>query len=213
MTLRPLLLCGLLAAGFACATAGPSPESANAAAKEDLPRVLFETELGPIVLQVDTRRAPITGGNFLRYVDEARYRDAHFYRVVTPSNQPGNPVRIAVIQGGLGFDPHPSELPPIAHETTADTGILHRDGTLSLARAEPGTGSSEIFICIGDQPGLDYGGQRNPDGQGFAAFGQVVEGMEVVRAIHRLPEDKQFLLEPVAVTHVQRVGAGRASED
>jgi peptidyl-prolyl cis-trans isomerase A (cyclophilin A) len=105
-------------------------------------------------------------------------------------------------------------LPPVAPETTAQTGRRHVDGTVSLARAEPGTGSAQyFFICIGDQPALDFGGTRNPDGQGFAAFGRVVRGMDVVRRIHALPADGeadseymrgQMLTEPVRIERAVR---------
>jgi len=119
-------------------------------------------------------------------------------------NQPDNDVKIEVIQGGLGFDKHPMELPTILHETTDKTGIRHLNGTLSMARLEPGTASSEIFICINDQPELDFGGKRNPDGQGFAAFGKVISGMDVVRKIQLLPETNQILDKVVKVNSIQR---------
>ena len=166
----------------------------------------METELGPIQLELYPDRAPITVSNFLRYVDENRYEDFHFYRVVHMENQPDNDVKIEVIQGGLGFDKHPMELPTIVHETTDKTGIRHLNGTLSMARLEPGTASSEIFICINDQPELDFGGQRNPDGQGFAAFGKVISGMDVVRKIQLLPETNQMLDKVVKVNSIQRNG-------
>ena len=164
----------------------------------------METELGPIQLELYPDRAPITVSNFLRYVDENRYEDFHFYRVVHMENQPDNDVKIEVIQGGLGFDKHPMELPTIIHETTDKTGIRHLNGTLSMARLEPGTASSEIFICINDQPELDFGGKRNPDGQGFAAFGKVISGMDVVRKIQLLPETNQILDKVVKVNSIQR---------
>jgi len=169
------------------------------------PRVTLETTVGTIVVELEPERAPVTTANFLRYVDEGLFGGATFYRVVRDDNQPDNPVKIGVIQGGLGFDDGPRPLPEIAHETTAASGLKHLDGTLSMARAAPGTASSEIFICVGDQPELDFGGRRNPDGQGFAAFGRVVEGMEVVRAIQRLPAEGQILREPVAITRVARI--------
>ena len=127
-----------------------------------------------------------------------------FYRVVRQDNQPDKKVKIEVVQGGLGGESSEKELPPIAHETTNRTGVLHKDGTLSMARAEPGTASSEFFICVGDQPELDFGGKRNPDGQGFAAFGKVVKGMDVVRRIQSLPDEKQILKEPVRITSFVR---------
>ena len=173
-------------------------------ARETIIPISMETELGPIQLELYPDRAPITVSNFLRYVDENRYEDFHFYRVVHMENQPDNDVKIEVIQGGLGFDKHPMELPTIIHETTNNTGIRHLNGTLSMARMEPGTASSEIFICINDQPELDYSGKRNPDDQGFAAFGKVISGMDVVRKIQLLPETNQMLDKVVKVNSIQR---------
>ena len=175
-------------------------------ARETIIPISMETELGPIQLELYPDRAPITVSNFLRYVDENRYEDFHFYRVVHMENQPDNDVKIEVIQGGLGFDKHPMELPTIIHETTDKTSIRHLNGTLSMARLEPGTASSEIFICINDQPELDYSGKRNPDGQGFAAFGKVISGMDVIRKIQLLPETKQMLDKVVKVNSIQRNG-------
>ena len=175
-------------------------------ARETIIPISMETELGPIQLELYPDRAPITVSNFLRYVDQNRYEDLHFYRVVHMENQPDNDVKIEVIQGGLGFDKHPMELPTILHETTDKTGIRHLNGTLSMARLEPGTASSEIFICINDQPELDYSGKRNPDDQGFAAFGKVISGMDVIRKIQLLPETKQMLDKVVKVNSIQRNG-------
>ena len=175
-------------------------------ARETIIPISMETELGPIQLELYPDRAPITVSNFLRYVDKNRYEDLHFYRVVHMKNQPDNDVKIEVIQGGLGFDKHPMELPTILHETTDKTGIRHLNGTLSMARLEPGTASSEIFICINDQPELDYSGKRNPDDQGFAAFGKVISGMDVIRKIQLLPETKQMLDKVVKVNSIQRNG-------
>ena len=176
---------------------------------ETMIQIVLETELGPIQLELYPDKAPTTVSNFLRYVDENRYEDLHFYRVVHMGNQPNNEVKIEVIQGGLGFDKHPMELPPILHETTDKTGIKHLDGTISMARLEPGTASSEIFICINDQPELDFGGTRNPDGQGFAAFGKVISGMDVVRKIQMLKETKQMLNKTVRIQSIRLVSGVR----
>jgi peptidyl-prolyl cis-trans isomerase A (cyclophilin A) len=154
---------------------------------------LVVTGVGDITLEIYVDKAPVTAGNFLKYVREKRFRGAAFYRVVRADNQPHNKVKISVIQGGLMDDIPGQSLPPIAHETTAHTGILHKDGVISMARLEPGTATSEFFICVGDQPELDLGGKRNPDGQGFAAFGRVTKGMEVVHRILRQPDKKQYL--------------------
>jgi peptidyl-prolyl cis-trans isomerase A (cyclophilin A) len=168
------------------------------------PRVVMHTDLGDIMVELYLEKAPVTARNFLRYVDEGRFHDASFYRVVHLSNQPRDSIRIEVIQGGL-MDHHEDQmLPPIAHEGTDQTGILHLDGTISMARWKPGTATSEFFICIGSQPQLDFGGKRNPDGQGFAAFGRVVDGMDVVRKIQRLPDRDQMLETPVRIEFMER---------
>jgi peptidyl-prolyl cis-trans isomerase A (cyclophilin A) len=147
-------------------------------------RVRMLTDLGPIVIELYPDKAPITVANFLAYADRRLLDGGAFYRTVSPKND-NNPATINVIQGGLNRDDSP--LPAIAHETTKVTGILHADGVISMARGAPGTAGSEFFICIGDNHALDFGGARNKDGQGFAAFGKVVEGMDVVRKIHDAP--------------------------
>lgn len=159
------------------------------------PHVLIETDYGNIEAVLYRDKAPITVNNFLRYIDEDLLEDARFYRVVLldPDNQPDNEVKIEVVQGGLFDDDHPDHQAPIEHETTEQTGIKHLDGTLSMARWGPGTATIDFSICVGDQPELDYKGGRNSDGWGFAAFGRVVKGMDVVRKIHRLPSTDQYL--------------------
>ena len=175
------------------------------------PHVLIKTELGDIEVEVYGDKAPVTAANFLKYVEEGRFRGATFYRTVTMNNQPDNDVKIEVIQGGLGDDPDGLALPAIEHETTDLTGVLHRDGTISMARSSPGTASSEIFICIGDQPELDFGGKRNPDGQGFAAFGRVVDGMDVVKRIQAQPADGQSLNPQIKITEIILLGSSLES--
>jgi peptidyl-prolyl cis-trans isomerase A (cyclophilin A) len=118
-------------------------------------------------------------------------------------NQPDNDIKIEVIQGGPGRQGRERQLPPIEHETTEATGIKHLDGVISMARNRPGSATSEFFICIGDQPSLDFGGMRNRDGQGFAAFGRVIKGMDVVREIQQLePDGGQYLEEPVPIRRI-----------
>ena len=183
------------------------------AADRPNPQVIITTDVGDIVIEVYSDRAPLTAKNFLRYVDEDRLRGTFFYRAVRMDNQPNDTVKIEVVQGGIGFVESDLRLPPIAHETTQQTGVLHRDGVISMARAAPGTASSEFFICIGDQPELDYRGERNPDGEGFAAFGKVVDGMDVVRKIHAGEADGQMLKMPVIITEVRRVKKRGLRED
>jgi peptidyl-prolyl cis-trans isomerase A (cyclophilin A) len=172
--------------------------------------VEMTTSLGLVEMEIYADEAPITATNFLRLVDGGHMDGGSFYRTVSPENDNGSPV-ISVIQGGLGDAESP--FAPIAHETTADTGLLHVDGAVSMARADVGTASTELFICIGDQPALDFGATRNPDEQGFAVFGRVINGMDVVRAIHTQPADAptesayvagQILEEPVTIISIRR---------
>ena len=163
------------------------------------PIIIIYTPIGQIILELYHKKAPITVNNFLSYIIQNRYDDCHFYRVVHSKNQPQNNIQIEVIQGGLGFEKHPMELEPIKHETTKATGVLHKDGTISMARLEPGTASSEFFICIKDQPELNFGGKRNPDGQGFAAFGQVIKGMDIVKNIQNLGSKDQILEKTIPI--------------
>lgn len=176
-----------------------------AAAPEAAPVVVvLETELGAIAIEVDAAAAPATARNFLRYVDAGHYRGGRFHRTVRLDNQPQNPVKIEVIQASVAAAREAESFPPIALERTSVTGLRHRDGVVSMARDAPDTATSDIFVCIGDQPELDFGGRRNPDGQGFAAFGRVVAGMDVVRRIQAAPADGQLLTPPVAITGARR---------
>ncbi|MDX8338743.1 peptidylprolyl isomerase [Draconibacterium sp. IB214405] len=170
------------------------------AAAQELPRVKMQTNLGNIIVEIDTINAPLSAKNFLEHVTEDTYKNALFYRVVRMDNQPNNDVKIEVIQGGIYTEPRFETIKPIAHETTETTGLKHLDGTLSMARSEPGTASTEFFICVNDQPELDFGGKRNPDGQGFAAFGQVISGMDVVRKIQQQKDEQQTLVDKVVVS-------------
>lgn len=167
------------------------------------PTVVIKTTKGDIEVLLYADKAPVTVSNFLRYVDSAMYDGSGFYRVVTLMNQPNDSVKIEVIQGGRR-DLKSGGFPPIPHEHTGITGILHRDGVISMARSKPGTATSEFFICVGDQPALDFGGKRNPDGQGFASFGIVTSGMNVVKEIQAIPAATQYPGEPVRIVSVSR---------
>ena len=177
--------------------------------KNQNPRVLISTQLGDIEAEIYTDKAPVSASNFMQYVDSGRYNNdlVCFYRIVRQDNQPDKPIKIEVIQGGYGKDSliEIYQFPPIKHETTKETGVLHKDGVLSMARTEPGTASSEFFICVGDQPELDFGGKRNADGQGFAAFGKVTKGMDVVREIQKLKDTDQYLKNPVRIIGIKRI--------
>ena len=173
--------------------------------KSKNPIVRISTEIGEIEVDIFVKEAPVTATNFLEYIKKGIFKDGCFYRVVNMENQPDNDIKIEVIQGGLGWSDSVPGLGPIKHETTDITGIKHLDGTLSMARDKPGSASSEFFICINDQPELDYGGKRNPDGQGFAAFGKVIKGMDVVKKIQKLDNTNQMLDNPVIILDIIRL--------
>jgi peptidyl-prolyl cis-trans isomerase A (cyclophilin A) len=169
------------------------------------PRVQIDTAIGSITVELDAVRAPVTTKNFHRYVLEGFYSDGEFFRTVTASNQPENSVKIAVIQAGADPAREDEVFDQIVLERTSETELRHLDGTISMARFGPDTATHSFFICVGDQPGLDFGGARNPDNQGFAAFGRVVDGMELVREIHAMPADGQNLDPPLRIQRAVRV--------
>lgn len=211
------LLALALAACVAPASAGkPDAASDMADARAQAVRLRVETTAGVMLWAVYPGKAPITAGNFLRHVDARAYDGASFYRTVRADND-RNPATIHVIQGGISrpdvANPRPAPFPPIAHESTADTGLRHVDGALSMARLAPGSAQSEFFVSIGENPVLDAGGTRNPDRLGFAVFGQVLQGMDVVRKIHvssaNAPTDEpyvqgQMLDAPVRIISIRR---------
>lgn len=162
----------------------------------------IDTALGEIEIELYPDKAPITVQNFLQYVDSSAYDNSSFFRTCTEENEADRKVKIEVIQGG-NIDKD-DERPPIPMETTETTGILHKNGTISMARSEPNSATSSFFICINDQPELDYGGKRNPDGQGFAAFGRVTKGMDVVLKIQSRKNEDQYLIEPVKIRSITR---------
>jgi peptidyl-prolyl cis-trans isomerase A (cyclophilin A) len=178
--------------GFICViTACSSPKYKN-------PHVVIETKFGDIEVELYPDQAPKTVAAFLSYIDSGYYNNATFYRVLRDDEQPSDAPKAELIQGGIWQTNYKlsSKIPGIPHEPTNQTKILHTDGTISLARQAPGTANTEFFICVGDQPGFNYGGANNPDGQGYAAFGKVVKGMDVVKSIYNAPEtDGDF--EPV----------------
>jgi peptidyl-prolyl cis-trans isomerase A (cyclophilin A) len=177
---------------------------ANARA-QTLPHVLVRTSAGDITLEIDSVHAPATAANFLHYVDAGLYRGGLFHRTVTPDNQPNNAVKIEVIQAGMDSTRSTQRSAPIALERTKVTGLLHKDGVVSMARGGPDSATDGFFICIGDQPELDFGGKRNADGQGFAAFGRVTNGMDVVRKIQHSPATGQRLTPPIGILEAKRV--------
>ncbi|GAC1584149.1 MAG: peptidylprolyl isomerase [Candidatus Velthaea sp.] len=174
--------------------------------------VAIFTSMGRIDVRIDDEHAPKTAANFLQYVKRGFFEGGSFFRTVTtkPDNQPGKTVKIDVIQATHNAKTHPKLDPPVYFEPTSRTGITHRDGTISMARdAAPDTAQTDFFICIGAQPGLDDGGGRSADHRGFAAFGEVTRGMDVVRAIHAAHAKNQSLEPPVRIERVV-VQAGSA---
>ena len=151
------------------------------------PVVVFETEKGAIEVEVDAIHAPVSAANFLKYVDGGFYAGGSVNRAVRPDNTTRHDVEIQVIQFQMDAARRADAFPPIALERTSVTGLRHLDGVVSMARSGPDTATASFSIVIGNQPEMDFGGRRNPDGQGFAVFGRVVRGMDVVRAIQAAP--------------------------
>jgi peptidyl-prolyl cis-trans isomerase A (cyclophilin A) len=171
--------------------------------------VRLETPLGTIDLAVDTRRAPVTAANFLKYLDGGFYDGGRFHRATREDNYtpvlPDRPM-MQVVQAGINPDRRGDSFPPIPLERTSVTGLRHVVGTVSMARAPAADSArSDFFICLDDQPSLDFGGRRFEDAQGAAAFGRVVRGMDVVRKIQQQPVQKQALTPPIPITKASRV--------
>ncbi len=214
----PSLHLGLALVGWLVIASVPAmPLNEQASVTQSVPEpttavaVTLRTVMGNIELELYPNRAPVTVRNFLAYVDAGHFDDGSFYRVVRLDNDNGDP-KIEVIQGGASLSGR-GAFPPIPHESTEETGLLHTDGTISMARGDINTATSEFFICVGDQPGLDYGAARNTDLQGFAVFGQVISGMDVVRSINRIRDTMsgdtgytggQMLNEPVQILEAVR---------
>lgn len=187
--------------GAAAAVDAPAPATVA---------VRMQTALGPIVLAVETERAPVTAANFLRYVDQKRLDNTVFYRAMKVGDAGDG-----LVQAGLRGDPR-RILKPIAHEPTSVTGLSHVSGAISMARAEPGTANADFFIVIGDLTGLDAHAAdptTQKDDPGYAVFGHVVEGLDVARQILQRPtaDDAasavmkgQMLAMPVKILTVRR---------
>ncbi len=170
------------------------------------PHVTIRTRLGTIEVELYPDQAPKSVAAFLGYIDSGYYTNSSFYRVLNEDNQASDAAKSELIQGGIWKKnaARASSLDGIPHESTRQTHILHKDGVLSLARRATGTATTEFFICVGDQPGFDYGGDNNPDGQGYAAFGKVVKGLDVVRKIYNQPEEEQSFTPPVDIFEIVR---------
>lgn len=164
---------------------------------------IIKTSLGDITVELYPKKAPITVANFLKYVDAHLYDKTNFFRSVTLNNQPKDSVKIEVIQGGEVDSTKVLEAIPL--ERSSKTGLRHKNGTISMARDKPDSATCSFFICINDQPSLDFGGKRNKDGQGFAAFGKVTKGMDVVKKIQQLAlNNDQYFKPPVLILLIIR---------
>jgi peptidyl-prolyl cis-trans isomerase A (cyclophilin A) len=170
------------------------------------PHVEIKTRFGDIELELYAKQAPQTVTAFISYIDSGFYKRSSFYRVMNQDNQVIDSWKAELVQGGLWRTDYKraTTLKGVAHETTAQTNIKHTNGVISLARMEPGTATTEFFICVGDQPGFDFGGANNPDGQGYAAFGKVVKGANVLKRIYNQPERNQAFDPPVHIFNIVR---------
>ncbi len=211
-TLRSVLPCFALATALAASSASgqgmpadPSPPPPAAAPAAKTVAVRLETALGAIDLEIDLAHAPLSAANFLRYVDAGRYDGGRFHRTVRPDTEVRQDIPIAVVQAGVAPGHEAEDFPPIPLERTRDTGLRHLTGSVSMARGTPDSASSDFFICLTDLPALDFGGARNPDGQGFAVFARVTDGLEVVRRIQAAPATGQSLTPPVPIVRAFRL--------
>ena len=195
------LLISLLAAMATCLLAA----CASPGYKD--PHIIIETVAGDIELELYPAKAPKTVAAFLSYIDAGYYKNSNFYRVLTDDNQPSNAPKANLIQGGIWKTNYKqaTALPGIVHEPTNKTGLLHTNGVISLARQDTGTATTEFFICIGEQPGFDFGGDNNPDKQGYAAFGKCVKGMDIVHRIYERPAYEQAFTPPVTIINIRRL--------
>lgn len=169
----------------------------------DDPRVRIVTALGEMVLSIDLHRAPATAGYFLDDVVAGRFDGTSFYRIATGANRDEDQsVTIEVIQGG-DRQPAIAPAPSLLHESTAVTGLQHRRGTISLARFEPGAVYHSFFLCGRDEPSLDFGGGRQPDGQGFPAFGGVISGFDVLDRLFDAAEMRERLSREILIERIE----------
>lgn len=167
--------------------------------------IIIETSLGKIEVLLYPDKAPKTVKAFLSYIDSGFYEKSSFYRILSTGNQPMGSNAAELIQGGIYRTKNTRDyLKGIPHEPTSLTGLTHKHGTISLARLEVGTANTEFFICIGENPGFDAGGKSSSDGLGYAAFGQVIKGMDVVMQIYNRPEQDQEFSPPIVIFNIKR---------
>ncbi len=173
---------------------------------KEAPRVVIDTNYGDIEVELYPAKAPVTVAAFLSYVDSGLYTNSAFYRVVLAEGM-STEANVGLIQGGTWqtTDRGKPALPGIPHESTQKTGLSHTNGTISLARTDTGTANTEFFICIGDQSQFDYGNSNPADGQGFAAFGRVVNGMKTVRTIQLQKKQGESFSQKITIRRIRRL--------
>lgn len=172
------------------------------------PTIDIENYYGDIIIELYPEKAPKTVAAFLSYVDSGYFKNTSFYRVLKREDQPSNVAKTQLIQGGLWQTNFKKQqtIPGIPLETTQQTGILHTEGVISLARNEdPNSGNTEFFICLDDQPDYDYGGDASPDKKGYVTFGRVIEGMKYVRQIQQQPDFETNLNPPIKIIDIKRL--------
>lgn len=180
--------------------------AAAVAAQAVGPHVVLHTDRGDVTLALEADRAPVTACNFLRYVESGRYANATFFRTVVFETDVNPRSNIDVVQIATTAGDDDPGFGPIPLESTRGTGLSHVSGAVSMARGGPVSATSSFFIVIEDTGNLDYGGDRHPDGQGFAVFGRVADGMDAVRRIHQQDAVEERLIEPVVIRSAERVG-------
>jgi peptidyl-prolyl cis-trans isomerase A (cyclophilin A) len=175
--------------------------------KNKNPRIAIRTGAGDIEIELFPDQAPKSVAAFLSYIDAGLYKNSSFYRVLNDDNQSSDAPKSELIQGGIWRTNYKAAVSHtgIPHEGTNQTHLQHKDGVISLARTAPGTAGTEFFICVGDQPGFDYGGDNNPDGQGYAAFGKVVRGMDIIRSIYGRPDNNQSFEPQITIFDIRRL--------
>lgn len=194
MNLKVLIALLLISSAFMQGCGGNSPD-----------HILIETTAGDMEVQLFPEKAPKTVSAFLSYVDSGFYDNSSFYRILSRDNQPTGANAAELIQGGIYKTGNRRDyLQGIPHEPTSQTGILHQHGTISLARLEPGTAGTEFFICIGDNPSFNAGWQNRGDTLGYAAFGRVIKGLDVLMSIYNRPEVDQEFTPPVGIIKIVR---------
>ena len=171
------------------------------------PTIKIQTNFGDIIVELYPEKAPKTVAGFLSFIDSGYFKNSSFYRVLKKEDQPSNAFKSELIQGGIWQTDYKKQItiPGIPHESTKESGLLHKTGIISLARAAPGTASTEFFICLSDQPVYDYGGEASPEGLGFAPFGKVIKGMAIVRQIHSQPDVDTRFTPPIKIKNIKRL--------